>query len=398
MARNTREPACHVETGVHPSPALPAGHRYQVVALVLQGGGALGAYQAGVYQGLAEAGLHPNWVAGISIGALNAAIIAGNPPDKRAERLEQFWTTISRQPLLPPTPHNLLDDAQALPPPLQGWLGGLEAWRALIEGQNGFFQPRPPWPPHDGGTASFYDTSPLKSTLERLADFDRLNDSGEMRVSVGAVNVESGNFVYFDNARQRLRPEHFMASGALPPGFPAVEIDGEHYWDGGMVSNTPLQPVLSERPRQHSLVFQVDLWNARGELPADLSRVALRQKDIQYSSRTRAITDHMRETQQYRQLLREVMELVPEAARGHPAYRRAAAQACDRLFNVIHLIYQDKPCEGHYKDYQFGARAMREHWAAGLADIRATLARPSWLDMPTPEQPFVSHDVHKRSG
>ncbi|OQS30769.1 patatin-like phospholipase family protein [Chromobacterium violaceum] len=397
MAQDKLDPACHADAGLHGSPALPKGHRYQVVALVLQGGGALGAYQAGVYQGLAEAKLHPNWVAGISIGALNAAIIAGNPPDKRAERLEQFWTTISRQPLLPPTLHNLLDDAEALPPPLQGWLNGLEAWRALTEGQNGFFLPRPPLPPHGGGTASFYDTSPLKDTLERLADFDRINDSGEMRVSVGAVGVESGNFRYFDNTRQRLRAEHFMASGALPPGFPAVEIDGEHYWDGGMVSNTPLQTVLSERPRQHSLVFQVDLWSARGELPSDLSRVALRQKDIQYSSRTRMITDYMRESQQFRQLLREVMELVPEAARDSPAYRRAAVQACDRLFNVVHLIYQDKPCEGHYKDYQFGARTMREHWASGLADIRATLAHPEWLAMPTPDRPFVTHDVHSRA-
>ncbi|VEB40554.1 Patatin phospholipase [Chromobacterium violaceum] len=154
-----------------------------------------------------------------------------------------------------------------------------------------------------------------------------------------------------------------------------------------MVSNTPLQTVLSERPRQHSLVFQVDLWSARGELPSDLSRVALRQKDIQYSSRTRMITDYMRESQQFRQLLREVMELVPEAARDSPAYRRAAVQACDRLFNVVHLIYQDKPCEGHYKDYQFGARTMREHWASGLADIRATLAHPEWLAMPTPDRP-----------
>lgn len=397
MAKDKLNPACHADAAPYRSPALPPDHRYQVVALVLQGGGALGAYQAGVYQGLAEADLHPNWVAGISIGALNAAIIAGNPPHQRAERLEQFWRTISRQPLLPPTPHNLLDDAQALPPPLLGWLNGLEAWRALIEGQNGFFQPRPPLPPHDGGTASFYDTSPLKATLERLADFDRINDSGEMRVSVGAVNVKSGNFVYFDNTRQRLRAEHFMASGALPPGFPAVEIDGDYYWDGGMVSNTPLQPVLSERPRKHSLVFQVDLWSARGELPSDLSLVALRQKDIQFSSRTRMITDYMRESQQYRQLLREVMELVPEAARGSPAYRHAASQACDRLFNVIHLIYQDKPGEGHYKDYQFGARAMREHWASGLADIRATLAHPEWLSMPSPERPFVTHDVHSRA-
>ncbi|UTH76409.1 patatin-like phospholipase family protein [Chromobacterium sp. IIBBL 290-4] len=394
MALEKLNPACHVDAGRHPSAALPDNHHYQVVALVLQGGGALGAYQAGVYQGLAEAGLHPNWVAGISIGALNAAIIAGNPPEKRAEKLEQFWNTISRQPLLPPSPHNLSD--QPLPPALQGWLNGLEAWRALTEGQNGFFVPRPPLLPLSGQTTSYYDTKPLKATLERLADFDRINDSGEMRVSVGAVNVRSGNFVYFDNTKGRLRPEHFMASGALPPGFPPVEIDGEQYWDGGMVSNTPLQHVLTAKPRKHALVFQVDLWNARGELPTDLSKVALRQKDIQFSSRTRMITDYMRETQQYRQLLRQALELVPEDKRDTPAFQQAAAQACNRLFNVIHLIYQDKPCEGHYKDYQFSSRTMREHWGAGLTDIRASLSHPEWLQMPPPDQPFVSHDVHRQ--
>jgi NTE family protein len=397
MALDKLNPACHADAGIYHSPALPPDHRYQVVALVLQGGGALGAYQAGVYQGLAEARLHPNWVAGISIGALNAAIIAGNPPEKRAERLEQFWTTISRQPLLPPTLHNLLEPSHPLPPVVQGWLNGLEAWRALTEGQNGFFVPRSPLQRHAGGTASFYDTSPLKSTLENLVDFDRLNDSGEMRVSVGAVNVKSGNFVYFDNTRDKLRAEHFMASGALPPGFPAVEIDGEHYWDGGMVSNTPLQQVLTAKPRKHSLVFQVDLWNARGALPEDLSKVAIRQKDIQFSSRTRMITGYMKETQQFRQLLRAVMELVPEEQRQAPAYRRAAEQACSRLFNVVHLIYQDKPFEGHYKDYQFSARTMRDHWSSGLDDIRSSLSHPEWLRMPPPEQPFVTHDVHRRA-
>ncbi|KUM05184.1 patatin-like phospholipase family protein [Chromobacterium subtsugae] len=398
MAQTKLNPACHVDAGIHHSPALPAGHRYQVVALVLQGGGALGAYQAGVYQGLAEANLHPNWVAGISIGALNAAIIAGNPPETRADKLEQFWNTISRQPLLPPSPHNLLDLGQTLPPSLQGLFNGWEAWRALTEGQNGFFVPRKLVGAGSllrPGNASFYDTSPLKSTLEKLVDFDRLNDSGEMRVSVGAVNVRSGNFVYFDNTRERLRAEHFMASGALPPGFPAVEIDGEHYWDGGMVSNTPLQQVLTAQPRKHSLVFQVDLWNARGALPEDLSKVALRQKDIQFSSRTRMITGYMQEAQQFRQMLREVLELVPEEKRQAPAYRRAAQQACDRLFNVIHLIYQDKPCEGHYKDYQFSASTMREHWQSGLSDIRRSLSHPDWLQMPPPDRPFTTHDVHR---
>ncbi|WP_426701339.1 DUF3734 domain-containing protein [Rhodanobacter sp. Col0626] len=367
---------------------------YRAVALVLQGGGALGAYQAGVIEALDEAGLHPHWVAGISIGALNAAIIAGNPPGRRVERLREFWETICRPPLLPST---LVYNAAAWPLLWQNGISGLAAWRALTEGQAGFFHPRPtsllPW--HTGpASASWYDTAPLRATLERLADFDRINDARAMRVSVGAVNVRSGDFVYFDNTRDTLRPEHFMASGALPPGFPAVEIDGEFYWDGGMVSNTPLYKVLSERPSRDTLVFQVDLWSAHGTLPRDLVEVAERSKEIQFSSRTRLVTEFMRRTQEQRRLLHDLMELVPEDRRDTPAFRRAAARAEATLTNVIHLIYQDKPYEGHYKDYEFSAASMHGHWHSGVADMRHTLAHPQWLAAPDPEHPFVTHDVH----
>ncbi len=400
MATRKQNPACHEGSHRYESPALPADHRYQVVGLVLQGGGALGSYQAGVYQGLAEAGLHPNWVAGISIGALNAAIIAGNPPEQRVERLREFWQTICQPPFLPASPFNSLENLKGWPGSLIGLFNSWEAWRALTEGQNGFFVPRSPFSgngPAGLGNTSYYDTAPLKGTLEALVDFDRLNDSGEMRVSVAAVNVKSGNFIYFDNTKERLRAEHFMASGALPPGFPAVEIDGESYWDGGVVSNTPLQQVLTTEPRKHSLIFQVDLWSAHGALPTDLSKVALRQKEIQYSSRTRMITKYMENTQKFRCLLREVMELVPEDARkDSPLYQRAAEVACDRLFNVIHLIYKDKECDGHYKDYQFGALTMRDHWQSGLADIERSLKHHDWLDMPSPDKPFITHDVHRR--
>ncbi|MDN0075435.1 patatin-like phospholipase family protein [Crenobacter sp. SG2303] len=399
MATSTLNAACHVGADLYQSPRLPADHRYQVVALVLQGGGALGSYQAGVYQGLAEADLHPNWVAGISIGALNAAIIAGNPPERRVERLQEFWQTICQPPFLPPSPLGQMSFLRDWPEPLIGLYNGWEAWRALTEGQNGFFVPRTPFNtdgPAGPGNASYYDTAPLKSTLVALVDFDRLNDTREMRVSVGAVNVKTGNFVYFDNTKEPLCAEHFMASGALPPGFPAVEIDGEYYWDGGVVSNTPLQQVLTTTPRKNSLVFQVDLWSSHGSLPTDLSKVALRQKDIQYSSRTRMITTYMANMQKHRRLLRELMQLVPEDVRkDNPWYRRAAEEACDRLFNVIHLIYKEKNCEGSYKDYQFGALTMREHWASGLADIEHSLAHPEWLDMPPPETPFITHDVHR---
>jgi NTE family protein len=256
--------------------------QYDVVALVLQGGGALGAYQAGVYEGLHEAGIRLTWLAGISIGALNAAVIAGSPDSQRVDRLREFWETICASPVQWPANEGL---ASSLPFTfdLRSAQNTAAAMQALFMGQSGFFKPRFP-PPFlslfAGDTAtSFYDTSPLRDTLERLVDFDRLN-CGEVRVSVGAVNIRCGNLVYFDTAQRSLRAEHFMASGALPPGFPAVEIDGEYYWDGGMVSNTPLSRILSSEPRRDTLIFQVDLWSARGRLPYDLMEVASRQKDI----------------------------------------------------------------------------------------------------------------------
>jgi NTE family protein len=376
----------------------PAQDAYKVTALVLQGGGALGAYQAGVYQALDEAGLHPNWIAGISIGALNAAIIAGNAPEQRVEKLTEFWETICKSALWPNRPTFPWGENFTLPQLFRDGVNTLAAWRALTEGQSGFFQPRvpPPIMQWNGtpATASWYDTAPLRETLERLADFDRINDPRHLRVSVGAVNVRTGNFAYFDNRKDKLRPEHFMASGALPPGFPAVEIDGEYYWDGGMVSNTPLYQVLTERPHHDSLIFQVDLWSATGALPRDMGSVAERSKDIQFSSRTRLVTEYMRMTREQQRLLHELMELVPEAKRDDHAYRRAERYANGALTNLIHLIYRDKPYEGHYKDYEFSPQTMHEHWQSGLTDMRHTLTRPHWLDPPSHENPFVTHDVH----
>jgi NTE family protein len=370
---------------------------YDLVALVLQGGGALGAYQAGVYEGLHEAGIRPNWLAGISIGALNAAIIAGSPEAQRVGRLREFWETICACPLGWSTPAGMIEDLP-FSMNLRSGHNVAAAMRALFMGQAGFFKPRFP-PPFlslfTGDTAtSFYDTAPLRDTLERLVDFKLLN-SGDVRVSVGAVNIRRGNLVYFDTANQRLRAQHFMASGALPPGFPAVEIDGEYYWDGGMVSNTPLSRVLSNEPRRDTLTFQVDLWPALGRLPADLMEVANRQKEIQYSSRTRAITTHMLQMQKMRQALQQVIERLPEDVRNDPALKDVAELASHRAHNIIHLIYQSKAFEGHSKDYEFGLEAMREHWQTGLDDIRRTLADPRRLDRPAPESGIVTHDIHR---
>lgn len=383
-----------------PAAAAETMRDYPTVALVLQGGGALGAYQAGVYEALHDSGRLPNWVAGISIGALNAAVIAGNAPEHRVARLREFWNTICRPPYFPAPLASPQFDDMPWPLPLQNGLSGWAALRALFEGQAGFFLPRVPAPPFapwrsGPGVASWYDTAPLRSTLERLVDFDRLNDVRNMRVSVGAVNVRTGNFAYFDNTQQPLRAEHFMASGALPPGFPAVEIDGEFYWDGGMVSNTPLYKVLVDRPCHDALIFQVDLWSAQGELPHDLAQVTARSKDIQFSSRTRLVTEYMRRDQEQQRLLHDLMALVPASRRDDPAYRRAEAHSSGALTNLVHLIYRNKPYEGHYKDYEFSATSMRRHWSAGLEDMRETLQRPHWLDLPDSEHPFVTHDVHR---
>ena len=370
---------------------------YPSRVLVLQGGGALGSYQAGVYEGLAEAGVEPNWIAGISIGAINAAIIAGNPPEQRVEKLRGFWELICQPPWLPSMGLDQWHDPSRWPAMVRSWVHGFEASRAMFEGQRGFFLPRS-LPGSGPAEASFYDTTPLRATLERFADFDRINDPRGMRVSIGAVNVRTGNFVYFDNRQQSLRPEHFMASGALPPGFPAVEVDGEFYWDGGLVSNTPLFQVLTEQPRQDALIFQVDLWSAAGSLPDDLWQVVNRQKDIQYSSRTRLVTSALQEQQELRQMMKKLLTLVPASKRNTPLVQQATAAANTARHNIIHLIYRDKPYEGSNKDFQFSLLLMREHWASGLGDIRHTLSRPGWLDLPEDEGIFVTHDVHRGDG
>ncbi|MGE5451171.1 MAG: DUF3734 domain-containing protein [Acidobacteriota bacterium] len=375
---------------------------WDTVALVLQGGGALGSYQAGVVEGLLEAGIEPGWIAGISIGALNTAIIAGNPPETRLAQLQAFWETICSpiRAMALPLPPTLPD---AVGTPLSKLRSAAEASLTLAIGQNGFFNPRG-WMPWLGLPASvtdvsFYDTTALKATLERHADFDRIN-AGLTRVSVGAVDVQTGNFTYFDNthgpAKGCLRPEHFMASGALPPGFPAIEIDGRYYWDGGLVSNTPLSEVLHAVPRRNTLTFQVDLWSARGPLPSNVFDAQERQKDIQYSSRTRAITDVLEHQQRHRHMLRELLELIPRDLREtDPWCIKAAHEACSRQYAVIHLVYQDKEWEGLSKDYEFSFQTMQAHWQTGLKDIRQTLEHREWLRLPPGGKEFVTYDQHR---
>ncbi|WP_373425065.1 MULTISPECIES: patatin-like phospholipase family protein [Variovorax] len=341
-------------------------------ALVLQGGGALGAYQAGVYAALSETELQPHWIAGVSIGAINAALIAGNAPEHRVDRLREFWHLVSSGP------------SQRLP----SWFGDratqnqYSAAMASLVGIPGFFEPRYSPALLMGGAApllSYYDTSPLKATLERLIDFDRIN-ACEARFSVGAVNVRTGNSVYFDNTRQRIGPEHIMASGALPPGFAPVHIDGDDYWDGGIVSNTPLQYVLDIHPRNEPLVvLQVDLFNARGEMPHNMAGVMERQKDITYSSRTRMNTDAMAANMNLQQAIADLITKLPANLRKDPSVLAVQSQLTHEPIDIFHLIYRDKPYELESKDYEFSRAAVEEHWESGARDMRTTLAHPETL-------------------
>jgi NTE family protein len=349
------------------------------VILLLQGGGALGAYQAGVYEALAEANLHPDWVTGISIGAINATIVAGNPPNQRVGKLREFWEGVTNSSF--DVGAGELGSLLARGDSARGSINQMSAVVALMNGAPGFFRPRipNPWfhPPGTIEATSYYDTAQLKATLESLIDFDRVNaEHAKTRLSLGAVNVRSGNLVYFDSPSQVIKPEHVMASGALPPGFPAIEIEGEHYWDGGLVSNTPLQWIAMTQRPPDSLVFQVDLWNARGEFPRNLAEVATRQKEIQYSSRTRAFTDYFKHVTKLRNMLAALLEELPEEIRQREEVRFLSSAAHRHAANIVQLIYRAKGYEGDSKDYQFSRRSMEEHWRAGYHDAVHALRHP----------------------
>lgn len=364
-----------------PEAPKPTATPFQSIALLLQGGGALGAYQGGVYEALMERGIEPTWVAGISIGAINSAIIAGNPPAERVARLRTFWEGVTAPdawagPWTPLLEHNVLRDL----------VNQYSAGQALVNGVSGFFVPRFPPPPMQPngapGATSWYDTSDLRSTLERLVDFDRINTKA-MRFSVGAVNVRTGNFAYFDNARDKIGAEHVMASGALPPAFPAIEVDGEFYWDGGMVSNTPLDWVLSARSDLDTLIFQVDLWSAMGELPRDMAEVAVRMKEVQFSSRTRSATDDFRRMQKLRAIFQDLLAQMPSDLAASPQARLLAEASDPSVFNIVQLIYRSPTYEGQSKDYEFSRQTMEDHWRAGYADARKTLEHKEVLELPT---------------
>ena len=343
------------------------------VALVLQGGGAGGAYQAGVVEGLEQRGIEIDWVAGISIGAVNAAILAGNPPERRVAKLRGFWEEVTAA--LPALPFG----------------GGGEEWREWMhmmsagfvawQGVPGFFTPRALTPalapPKTPGALSFYDSAPLAGTLDKYVDWELVN-SGPVRLSVGAVDVESGNFRYFDSRKERLDTRHIMASGALPPGLPPVEIDGAWWWDGGLVSNTPLSWVLDNQA-EDLLVFQVDLFAARGDLPATIMDVYSREKDIRYSSRTRQVTDQLLRLRKEREAIRALLAKLPADLTDDPDARALASLAAEHAVNVVHLIYRKHGWEGGARDFEFSRESMEHHWAEGVAAIAATMRHDALL-------------------
>jgi NTE family protein len=374
----------------NPAPAQSPARAQRV--LVLQGGGALGSYQAGAYQALCRHDFEPDWVAGISIGAINAAIIAGNAPERRVERLKEFWEMISA-----PVPWSpLTSDDRG-----RSFFNETSAAMVATFGVPGFFTPRLPpaplWPPGSPQSQSYYDTAPLKRTLERLVDFDRINDL-KTRLSVGAVGVESGNFRYFDNFEfrklgKKIGPEHIMASGALPPGFPSVEIDGEHYWDGGIASNTPLDFVLDEEIKRDLLIFQVDLFSARGQLPVSLLEAAEREKDIRFSSRTRMNTDKNKQIHNARVALRELLGKLPDDLRNDPSVKILCQAAKENTVTVVHLIYRSKNYESSSKDYDFSRVGMVEHWGAGVRDVHLSMRHKEWLERPQSGETMVTYDL-----
>ena len=382
-------------SSTHPPHATFARPPFDCVALLLQGGGALGAYQGGVYEALAERDLHPNWVAGISIGAINAALIAGNAPADRVQKLRSFWEIVTE----PDQPFGPVDFAVewAWANPFAGWAAPLSATRALVAGAPGFFTPRvpPPFLLSPGGPAatSFYDTEPLRKTLEQLVDFDRIN-TAEMRLSVGAVGVRTGNFTYFDNRAHPISLKHIMASGALPPGFPAVEIDGEPYWDGGLVSNTPLDWVLEDScARQDILAFQVDLWSARGRAPRTIAEVAARQKEILFSSRTRASTDRFKKIQALRALLAEALAEVPAGRLGPEKMRALKAELDPHVYSIVHLIYRADKEAREFNDYEFSRASMEAHWKAGYDDAVQSFRDPRVLERPDNAEGLAVFDL-----
>ncbi len=363
------------------------------MALVLQGGGALGAYQAGVVEALSEHGLMPDWVVGTSVGAVNAAILAGNEPSVRVQRLREFWASIK---------HKDFFDLQRVPDPLRRFNTWLSTLEAATRGVPGFFAPRLfspffaglPVPPEQ---ASFYDTGQLAATLARLVDFELLGRPGTVRLTVNAMCATTGEFVSFDSARERIGVEHVMASSALPPGFPPVRIGGNLFWDGGLYSNTPLEIVLDDEPRVNTLCFMVDLWHTEGPEPRTFDEVQTRQKDIMYASRSQRHIEDYRRLHKLRNALNSMHARLPARLRDEPAMRDLAASGCHTTMHIVHLRYAGQDWHMASKDINFSGGSIDWRWSQGYADAMRALEKAPWRAPQAPDVGVVLHEPPPRT-
>jgi len=363
--------------------ALNKGLPGQVV-LVLQGGGALGSYQAGVYQALHEAGIEPDWIIGTSIGAINASLIAGNEPEQRLPRLQEFWKRMEQKPVW-----NFRD---AFP----GFNEKLSYWSTITHGIAGFFRPNPL--AHAGDAyvlgaerAGYYSTLPLQQTLEELVDFGLVNRC-QPRLTVGAAHVRSSQMRYFDSRDGTIDVKHVMASGALPPAFPAVRIEGDLYWDGGILSNTPTEAVFDDNPRKDSLIFSVHLWNPLGSEPTTMAEVFNRHKDVQYSSRIASQIVRQQQIHRLRHVINQLASRVPDAERGSVAVRELASYGCTTRMHVVRLLAPQLERETHTKDIDFSPDGIRQRWDAGYAHTRSVLSRKPWVGEFDPLSAVVFHE------
>ena len=352
--------------------------------LVLQGGGALGAYQVGVYEALHEAGIAPKWVIGTSIGAINAALIAGSAPDERLGKLCEFWSRVQND--------------HFVPGGLPAWLAtATRNWHAISSGVPAFFSPNPLAfaSPHNRlgpEAAGYYTVAPLRRTLEELVDFDKLNNGGT-RITVGASSVRTAEMRYFDSRDMPLSVEHILASGALPPGFPAVRIDGELYWDGGILSNTPVEVVFDDNPRRDSLVFAVHIWNPHGPEPETIWEAMNRQKDVQYSSRAAAHIKRQRQLHRLRHIVAELSKMLPEEKRRNNKVADMAAYGCLTRMHVVRLLAPALDYEDHSKDIDFSANGIRRRREAGYRDTIETLEKAPWRGPVDDIEGFVLHEA-----
>jgi len=375
-------PVSHPDEGAPPE--RPASLPGQIV-LVLQGGGALGAYQLGVYQAMHEAGIDPQWVVGTSIGAINGAIIAGNAPEARIDRLHEFWDRMQ------------IDGPELFGKMFPALTSTFTNLGTFSRGITGFFELNPaallgPHVPLGVDKASYYSTAPLRKTLLGLIDFDVLA-SKATRLTVGAVNARTGAMRYFDTRREVLTVDHVMASGALPPAFPAIRIDGEPYWDGGIYSNTPTEVVLDDNPRRDSVIFAVHLWNPEGGEPSSLWDVAGRQKDIQYASRATSHILRQQQIHKLRHIIRELTQRLPESARAKADVQELASWGCGTTMHVVRLMAPRLMNEDHTKDIDFTRRGIDARWNAGYNTMQQAIAAAPWRGAVDPRDGVLIHEV-----